>query len=66
MAGQIQAFIRLGMDGIFTDQPDLGVAAVAVAAIPEPETYALMAGGLGVLAWVARNRRRRATGASAS
>ena len=28
-----------------------------VAAIPEPETYALLAGGLGVLAFVARRRR---------
>jgi glycerophosphoryl diester phosphodiesterase len=58
LSGQIQAFIRLGMDGFFTDHPDLGVAAVAVAAIPEPETYALMLGGLGVVAWVARRRRR--------
>ena len=57
MAGQIDAFFQLGMDGFFTDQPDLGVAAVA--AIPEPETYALMLGGLGVIAWVARRRRAR-------
>jgi glycerophosphoryl diester phosphodiesterase len=35
-------FLRLGMDGFFTDQPDLGVAAVA--AVPEPESYALMVG----------------------
>ena len=55
LAGQIHAFLRLGMDGFFTDQPDLGVAAVA--AIPEPETYALMLGGLGVVAWAARRRR---------
>ncbi|HEX2541351.1 MAG TPA: glycerophosphodiester phosphodiesterase family protein [Caldimonas sp.] len=59
MAGQIQAFLRLGMDGFFTDHPDLGVAAVAaVAAVPEPETYALMLGGLGVVAWVARRRKQ--------
>jgi glycerophosphoryl diester phosphodiesterase len=58
MAGQIQAFLRLGMDGFFTDQPDLGVAAVAaVTPVPEPETYALMLGGLGIVAWVARRRR---------
>jgi glycerophosphoryl diester phosphodiesterase len=58
MAGQIQAFLRLGMDGFFTDQPDLGVAALAaVTPVPEPETYALMLGGLGVVAWVARRRR---------
>ena len=32
----------------------------AVNAVPEPETYALMLGGLGAMAWVAR-RRKRAT-----
>jgi glycerophosphoryl diester phosphodiesterase len=60
MAGQIQAFLRLGMDGFFTDQPDLGVAALAaVTPVPEPETYALMLGGLGVVAWAARRRKQR-------
>jgi hypothetical protein len=29
------------------------------AAVPEPETYALFAAGLGVLAFVARKRRPR-------
>ena len=29
-----------------------------VAAIPEPETYALMLGGLGVIGWVGRRRRQ--------
>ena len=28
LKGQILAFTRLGMDGFFTDQPDLGVAAI--------------------------------------
>jgi len=57
LAGQIKAFVDLGMDGFFTDQPDLGVAAVAALAVPEPQTYALMLGGLaGVLA-VARRRK---------
>jgi outer membrane lipase/esterase len=36
----------------------IGKAAVA-AAVPEPETYALMAFGLGVVAWAARRRQRR-------
>ncbi|MFY7864304.1 glycerophosphodiester phosphodiesterase family protein [Roseateles sp.] len=60
MAGQIKAFVDLGMDGFFTDHPDLGVAAVAaLSAVPEPQTYALMLGGLaGVLA-LARRRKNQ-------
>jgi glycerophosphoryl diester phosphodiesterase len=53
MKGQIQAFVALGMDGFFTDQPDLGVAAV----VPEPATWALLIGGLGVLSVAARRRK---------
>jgi len=56
MAGQIRAFAALGIDGIFTDQPDLGVAAIA--AIPEPSTYALMLAGVGGLALWSRRRPR--------
>ena len=56
--GQIQAFLKLGLDGFFTDQPDLGVAAVS--AVPEPETYALMMGGIVVVGFVARRRLRGA------
>lgn len=55
MQGQVRAFLDLGMDGFFTDQPDLGVAAV----VPEPGTYALMLGGLGVLAWARRRRQAK-------
>jgi len=32
---------------------------VQVGAVPEPETYALMAAGLGLMAWVARRRTKR-------
>lgn len=28
MAGEVRAFVAAGMDGFFTDQPDLGVAAL--------------------------------------
>ncbi len=57
MQGQVQTFLALGMDGFFTDHPDLGVAAV----VPEPATYALMLGGLGVLVWARRRRQAGAT-----
>jgi len=52
MAGQIQAFVALGMDGFFTDHPDLGVAAI----VPEPESWALMLAGVAGLAVWARRR----------
>ncbi|MCV2358613.1 PEP-CTERM sorting domain-containing protein [Paucibacter sp. TC2R-5] len=59
LTGQIKAFVDLGMDGFFTDQPLLGVAAVAtLSAVPEPQTYALMLGGLvGVLSLARRQKR---------
>jgi glycerophosphoryl diester phosphodiesterase len=53
MTGQVQAFLALGMDGFFTDHPDIGVAAV----IPEPATYALMLLGLAAVAGAAQRRR---------
>ena len=31
--------------------------AVSLAPVPEPETYGMMLGGLGILAWLARRRR---------
>ena len=51
MQGQIRAFVALGMDGFFTDHPDLGVSAV-----PEPGTWALLLGGLGLVGAAARRR----------
>jgi hypothetical protein len=35
-----------------------GAVGEAVVAVPEPETYALLAGGLGLVAWIARRRKR--------
>ena len=48
-------YLRLGVDGVFTDFPDTGVAAVA--SIPEPGSYALMLVGLVAVAGLARRRR---------
>ncbi len=36
----------------------LGSGNLSVAAIPEPETYALMLAGLGAVGWIARRRKR--------
>ncbi len=52
LGGQVQAFLALGMDGFFTDHPDIGVAA-----IPEPGTYALMLAGMAGLTLMKRRRR---------
>jgi len=46
-------------DYVFWDNKG-GVSLSITAAVPEPETYALMLGGLGALAFVARRRRSNA------
>lgn len=51
---EYKAFYAMGIDGVFSDFPD-----TAVAAIPEPETYALMLAGLGLVAAARRARSRR-------
>jgi glycerophosphoryl diester phosphodiesterase len=48
-------YMRLGVDGVFTDFPDTGV--LAVAAVPEPSTYAAMLAGLAMIGGVLRRRR---------
>jgi len=52
---EMEYYFKLGVDGVFTDFPDTGVAALA--AVPEPETYALLLAGLGLLGFAARRRR---------
>jgi glycerophosphoryl diester phosphodiesterase len=54
-AEEMAYYMRLGVDGVFTDFPDTGVAALAL--VPEPGTYALMLLGLGAVGVAARRRR---------
>ncbi|MDT7833891.1 glycerophosphodiester phosphodiesterase family protein [Aquabacterium sp. OR-4] len=54
---EMQYYYSLGVDGLFTDFTDTGVAALAAAAVPEPGTYALMLGGLLAVGAAARRRR---------
>ncbi len=50
-------YLQLGVDGFFTDHPDLGVRAVAAArVVPEPTTVTLV--GAGVLGLLVVGRRR--------
>jgi glycerophosphoryl diester phosphodiesterase len=48
-------YMKLGVDGVFTDFPDTGVAALAAV----PETYALMLLGLAGVVALARRRGNR-------
>ena len=54
---EIAYYYKLGVDGVFTDFPDTGVAGRMAAAVPEPQSWALMVGGLGLGALVMRRRR---------
>ena len=52
-------YMKLGVDGVFTDFPDTGVAALQAAAVPEPQTWALLLGGVALLGAL---KRRQALG----
>jgi glycerophosphoryl diester phosphodiesterase len=41
---EIEYYLSLGVDGVFADYPDTALAAVA--AVPEPETWVMLASGL--------------------
>jgi glycerophosphoryl diester phosphodiesterase len=60
--GQYLDFYKLGIDGVITDAPDIGVATrkqfIEEHAIPEPHVGWLLAPALAGLGWAARRRAR--------
>ncbi|MEJ6007361.1 glycerophosphodiester phosphodiesterase [Paucibacter sp. AS339] len=57
---EMEAYLKMGVDGVFTDFTDTGVAAVAAvaaSAVPEPESYAMLLAGLSALALVRRRKQ---------
>jgi len=56
------AFSKVGIGGLDENGASKGfdLDAVAITAVPEPSTYALMLAGLGVIGWLGRRRQRHA------
>jgi hypothetical protein len=56
------SFTKVGIGGLDINGASKGfdLDAVAISAVPEPETYALMLAGLGLVGWMARKQRRQA------
>lgn len=56
------SFTKVGIGGLDVLGASQGfdLDAVAITAVPEPETYALMLAGLGLVGWMARRQRRQA------
>lgn len=50
-------FSFTALPGTLSMGSDSGVFPIRVVAVPEPQTYALLVAGLGVLGWMARRRR---------
>lgn len=46
-------------EGVTVDAPSMGLYGNVLSAVPEPETYAMMLAGLGLVGAVARRRQRR-------
>lgn len=55
---EMEYYFSLGLDGVFTDFPDTGVAAVA-SVVPEPGSVALIAIGLIAIGGVGARRNKR-------
>ena len=49
--------IKYGFTATYSESTTGSLTTFTVSAVPEPETYAMMAIGLGMMGWIARRRR---------